>query len=120
MQQPSSRSRSDHLSLARLFKAGAANTYPLSVAERRLILQFGVNRRSATKTTMRLLSRLFKANGVKLSDDALEILDEAQFHRVRPFYTWILSSRFMAHRGLLKELVQFIPDRFQILTWVSQ
>jgi len=45
MQQPSSRSRSDHVSLARLFKAGAINGYPFSVAERRLILQLGVNRR---------------------------------------------------------------------------
>jgi len=32
MQQPSSRSRSDHVSLARLFKAGSTNAYPFSVA----------------------------------------------------------------------------------------
>src|SRR5262245_64724828 len=66
------------------------------------------------------LARLFKANGVKLSVDALEILDESQFHRMRPFYTRILSSWLMARRSLLKELVQFIPDRFQILPRVSQ
>src|SRR5262245_7248760 len=39
---------------------------------------------------------------------------------MRPFYTWILSPWFMTHRSPLKEPVQFIPDRFQILTWVSQ
>jgi len=32
MQQPPSRSRSDHVNLARLFKAGATNAYPFSVA----------------------------------------------------------------------------------------
>jgi len=33
------------LSLARLFKAGATNAYPISVAERRLIPIIGINRR---------------------------------------------------------------------------
>jgi len=61
MQQPSSRSRSDHVSLARLFKAGSPNAYPFLVAERRLIPIIGVNRRSATETTTQPLSRLFKA-----------------------------------------------------------
>src|SRR5262245_49737545 len=100
---------------------------PSCHARRRLNLAVGLwclknkcNNTSSSPQRRLSLARLFKANGVKLSDDALEILDEAQFHRVRPFYTWILSSRFMARRGLLKELVQFIPDRFQILTWVSQ
>ncbi|HEY9432049.1 MAG TPA: hypothetical protein VI260_11370, partial [Blastocatellia bacterium] len=32
MQPPSSQSRSDHVSLARLFKAGSTNAYPFSVA----------------------------------------------------------------------------------------
>jgi len=40
-----------HLSLARLFKAGATNAYSFSVAERRLIPMIGINRRSATHTT---------------------------------------------------------------------
>src|SRR5262249_31854447 len=44
----------------------------------------------------------------------------SQFHRMRPFYTRILSSWFMTRWSPLKEPVQFIPDRFQILTWVSQ
>jgi len=52
MQQPSSRSRSDHVSLARLFKAGATNAYPFLVAERRLIPMIGINRRSATDIYM--------------------------------------------------------------------
>ena len=59
-----------------------------------------------------ILGRCFNANCFKLSVDALEILDESQFHRMRPFYTRILSSQLMARRSLLKEPVQFIPDRF--------
>ena len=54
-----------------------------------------------------------KGNGVKLSVDALEILEVAQSHRVRTFFTRILSSRFVARWRLLKEPVQFVTDCFQ-------
>ncbi len=40
-----------HLSLARLFKAGSSHAFPPSVAERRLKIPLGLNRRSATEKT---------------------------------------------------------------------
>ena len=43
--------RSDHVSLARLFKAGTIRA-SIPVAERRLSLPIGINRRSATEMTM--------------------------------------------------------------------
>src|SRR5262249_7557399 len=61
------------------------------------------------------LARRFNANGIKLSIDALEILDVAQSHRVRTFFTRIPSSRFMSGWRLLKEPVQFVTDCFQVL-----
>src|SRR6266511_499418 len=66
------------------------------------------------------LARRFNANDIKLSIDALEILDVAQSHRVRTFFTRILPPRFMARRRLQKEPAQFISDCFQILARVGQ
>src|SRR6266540_3469529 len=58
------------------------------------------------------LGRRFNANGIKLSIDALEILDVAQSHRVRTFFTRILPPRFMARRRLQKDhRIEVLLDR---------